>query len=457
MAMDNASRELTGFLEQHPATRFLDLLAPDINGVLRGKRIERSEFEAPFAGGTNYCGSTTLLSMQGEMPHYVRYGSEDGDPDVRAQAVPGSLSPAPWARQPTAQCLLQLRTMDGKPYPFDPRNVLQRAMRPLTEMGLRVVMAAELEFYLYEHDGTGFAPRMPRMPGSELPQSGVQYASVDDLDDVEGFLADVDRYCAAQGLPAGAALSEYAPGQFEINLHHVEDPVKACDHAVLLKRLIRAAARRLGMGATFMAKPFEQFAGSGLHLHVSLLDRAGNNVFAGHCQDGEFSDTLRHAIGGLATTMNESFAVMAPNANSYRRYAPGFFVPASPSWGLNHRDVAMRLPTATAANTRLEYRVAGADANPYLAAAAVLAGIHHGIEHQSDPGPMVREGESIDYQPTIPLHWPQALDAWRGGEVLPGYFGEEYHRVFERVRREESDKFHAQVSDRDYQWYLRLA
>jgi glutamine synthetase len=457
MAQEQARRDLARFLVNHPGTRFLDLLAPDINGVLRGKRIERSEFESAFGRGINHCGSTTLLSMQGEIPHYVRYGSDDGDPDIRGQAVRGSLGPVPWARQPTAQCLLQLSTLDGKPYPFDPRNVLRRAMQPLAESGLRVVMAAELEFYLYEHDGTGYIPRMPRMHGSGLPQSGVQYATVDDLDDIEAFLADVDRFCTAQDLPAGAALSEYAPGQFEINLRHVEDPVRACDHAVLLKRLVRAAARSHGMAATFMSKPFQEHAGSGLHLHVSLLDETGSNVFSGHSQDGEFSDTLRHAVGGLARVMNESIAVMAPNANSYRRYAPGFFVPASPSWGLNHREVAIRLPAASAVNTRLEYRVAGADANPYLVAAAVLAGIHHGIENQCDPGAMVREGESIDYQPTIPLHWPQALDAWCAGDVLPGYFGKEYHRVFERVRREESDKFHAEVSDRDYQWYLRLA
>lgn len=451
------SEELESFLESHPDTRYLEVLAPDISGVLRGKRVEQSEFGKLFGKGVNHCGGATLLNIRGEVPSYVDYGSEDGDPDVRGHAVPGSLAPIPWANRPAAQCLMSLACFDGQAYPFDPRNVLRRAVQPLRDLGLRPVMATELEFYLIVHDGDSFMPRVPRIPGSALPQPGTQYATLDDLEEVDAFLEDVERFCAAQRVPAGAALSEYAPGQFEVNLHHVDDPLLACDHAALLKRIVRAAARRHELAATFMAKPFQAFAGSGLHLHISLLDGNGDNVFAGTSRDGAFSDTLRHAIGGLAAAMNESTAVMAPNANSYRRFAPGFYAPAKPNWGPNHRGVAMRLPVASAENTRLEYRVAGADANPWLAAAAVLAAVHHGIEHETEPPPMVPEGEVIEYEQTIPLRWSLALNAWRDGSILPRYFGEEYHRVFERVRREECDRFNAQVTNRDYEWYLRMA
>ena len=126
--------------------------------------------------------------------------------------------------------------------------------------------------------------------------------------------------------PAGTALSEYSPGQFEINLNHIDDPVLACDHAVLLKRAVKAAARKNGLAATFMAKPFQEHAGNGLHIHTSLLDGDGNNVFSGNSKDGEFSDTLRHAIGGLGQTMAESMAIFAPNANSYRRLCTRLFM-----------------------------------------------------------------------------------------------------------------------------------
>ena len=148
-------------------------------------------------------------------------------------------------------------------------------------------------------------------------------------------------------------------------------------------------------------------------------------------------------------------AVFAPNANSYRRYAPGFYVPTAPNWGPNHRDLAMRIPVSSQKNTRVEFRVAGADTNPYLAAAAVMAGIHHGISKQCDPGPMVAEREKIKHEVTIPVRWSQALDAFEAGEILPAYFGKEYHRVFGVCRREESSKFHSQITNRDYEWYLR--
>jgi glutamine synthetase len=259
----------------------------------------------------------------------------------------------------------------------------------------------------------------------------------------------------AQNIPAGAALSEFSPGQFEVNLHHVDDPVLACDHAVLLKRAVKAAAARNGLGATFMAKPFAETAGSGLHIHVSLLDGDGGNVFAGEGRDGAFSDCLRHAVGGLAATMNESMAIFAPNANSYRRHAPGNFVPASPSWGPNHRSVAMRVPLSAPANTRIEHRVAGADANPYLVVAAIVAGIHHGIANRCEPPPVTPAGKELDYAATVPIRWPQALDAFDAGTLLPRYLGEGYHRLFSTCRREEEANYNAEIPTQDFDWYLR--
>ena len=243
--------------------------------------------------------------------------------------------------------------------------------------------------------------------------------------------------------------------QFEVNLHHVPDPVLACDHAVLLKRAVKAVARRHDLAASFMAKPFADYAGCGLHVHISLLDDEGNNVFAGECDDGPFSDTLRHAIGGMIETMAESMAIFAPNANSYRRFAGGLYTSMSSSWGTNHRELALRIPLSSARNTRVEHRVSGADANPYLAMAAILAGIHHGITNECDPGTMVKTSEVIDHEPNLPGYWEAALDAFEQGEILPVYLGEDYHKVFASCRREECDRFRAEISNRDFDWYLR--
>jgi glutamine synthetase len=283
----------------------------------------------------------------------------------------------------------------------------------------------------------------------------MQYSTLEELACIDPFLAEVDQVCKAQNVPAGTALSEYAPGQFEINLSHVDDAVLACDHALLLKRVVKAVALKHGLAASFMAKPFSEFAGCGLHVHVSLLNEAGQNVFAGKSADGEFSDTLRHAIGGMAEVMSESMAIFAPNANSYRRYSPESFVPRAPYWGPNHRDLALRIPLSSPANTRVEHRVAGADANPYLVMAAIMGGIHHGIKNKCDPGVMIQAGQEIEDKVELPIRWEAALDAFDGSKILPNYLGEKYHDIYGKCRREEGDRFHAEISDRDYEWYLR--
>jgi glutamine synthetase len=455
MASKAAPEELARYLEAHPETRYLETLVVDMNGILRGKRAEKDDFYKLFGNGMNLCAATAILDSRGHTFASIPMGGADGDPDVKGLAVPGSLAPVPWVNLPTAQVLLEMHNFDGSPYPYDPRHVLRRALQPLRDMDLRPVMATELEFYLVEHDGERFQPRMPRIPGSRQPQPGLQYAMMEDLYEVDDFLADLDAICIAQNIPAGAALSEFSPGQFEVNLHHVDDPLQACDHAVLLKRAIKAAAAMHGLGATFMAKPFAETAGSGLHLHISMLDSNDENVFAGECADGAFSDRLRHAVGGLGAVMAESMAIFAPNANSYRRHAPGNFVPASPTWGLNHRGVAMRVPLSAPANTRIEHRVAGADANPYLVVAAVLAGIHHGINTRCEPPPMTAEGAEIEYEVTVPIRWPQALDAFDAGALLPRYLGPDYCALFSQCRREEEANYNAEIPTKDFDWYLR--
>ena len=455
MSSDKLKKELDDYLAAHPETRFMEPLIADMNGILRGKRVGVSDLGKAFKGGVNMCAATTILDTLGNTFSSVPYGLNDGDPDASAIAVAGSLAPVPWATLPTAQVLLEMKNLDGTPYENDPRNVLRHAVQPLYELGLKPVLATELEFYLVEHDGERFQPRMPRIPGSDLPQGGMQYSVMEDLYEVDDFLTDLDAICEAQNIPAGAALSEFSPGQYEVNLHHADDPVLACDHAVLLKRAIRAAASKNGLAATFMAKPFAETAGSGLHLHVSMLDRQGNNIFAGESKDGDFSDQLRYAIGGLGEAMAESMAVFAPNANSYRRHAPGNFVPASPNWGPNHRGVALRIPLSGPENRRLEHRVAGADANPYLVVAAVLAGMHHGISTRCEPRAMTPERAELDYEVEIPVRWPHALDAFDAGSILPRYFGNDYHRLFSMCRREEEANFNSDIPTKDFEWYLR--
>ncbi|WP_405221284.1 glutamine synthetase family protein [Lentisalinibacter sediminis] len=449
---------LEEYLAAHPDCGMMELLIADMVGVLRGKRVLPEEFAKVFSKGFNIPGSVVMLDSMGAVIAGLPYGADDGDPDVYARPIPETLAPIPWARRDCAQVLFSLYERDGAPYFADPRHVLERAALPLREMGLTIVMAVELEFYLLDAAHTGVAPRMPAIIGTGHGQRGEQVYHPQDLWDIEEFLDELMAMCQAQSLPVGTTISEFAPGQFEVNLHHVADPLAACDHAVLLKRVIRAVARRHGTAACFMAKPFGEYTGNGLHLHVSLVRADGSNFFSGGdpaLAEAPFDAALRHAIGGLQETMADAMAIFAPNANSYRRLRPDFFAPVTPNWGVNHRGVSLRIPLSGPNNLRIEHRTAGADANPYLVAAAVLAGIHHGISRGIEPGPMVAEGASIEPEVTLPIRWEAALEHFGASGFLHEYLGDEYCRVYEHARRVENQRIHNEITDRDYQWYLR--
>lgn len=436
----------------------MELMVPDLNAFLKGKRIRDEDFEKVCKDGFWFCGGATLLTALGETVPGIPFGQDDGDPDVLAELVPGSIAPVPWSERPMAQALFRLYEQPGMPMFSDPRAVLERAMQPLTKLGLKMVMATELEFYLLDAKTDRPTVAGPRVPGVGNLQPGAQVYHPDDLWEIEHFLNDVYDYCKAQNIPAESAISEYSQGQFEINLRHIDDPVLACDHAVLLKRAVKAAARKHGFVACFMAKPFEEHAGSGLHIHMSLVDRNGRNYFSqgkDSLSSPPFSARLRHAVGGLLKTMPEATAICAPNANSYRRLRPDMFAPVEPNWGVNHRVVALRIPQSDANNLRFEHRTAGADANPYLVTAAVVAGVHYGLKNKCDPGTMVEQGAHITPKLKIPNRWDAAIDKFARSKILPRYLGEDYCRYFAMNRREESRLFHNKISALDFDWYLR--
>jgi len=446
--------EAGDFLARHPGIAAIELMVPDLNGILRGKRLGRRELPGFWRDGQSLPATLALLDSRGALIGTIPEGSDDGDPDVWCRPVPGSLAPVPWSRSPLGQCLGTLVGRNGRPYFADSRTVLGRVVERFRELALRPVVVVEFEFYLLE-SGSAVPPvnRAGRVPGGRQRPAGPRVYSLEDLHDLDGFFAAVTAACEAQGLPAGSIVSEYGAGQFEVNLHHVADPALACDHAVLLRRLVRGEARRHGLAATFMAKPFAALDGSGMHVHLSLLDRAGRNVFAPDA-GGAVPAALRHAVGGALAALPESLAIFAPNANSYRRLRPGCFAPTAADWGPNNRQVAIRLPPAEAANARLEHRVAGADCNPYLAMAAVLAGVHAGLTGGVEPPPMVPEGHSPPSVAGLTPRWEQAIDAFAAARVLPGYLGDEFCRLYAAARRFEADAFHAEVGNLDYEWYL---
>mgnify|MGYP001411154511 CR=1 FL=1 len=445
------SDPLARFLAEHPLTHSFDLLLPDLSGVLRGKRLSVSAVRAALEGAAFF--TTTVYSIDTAGANVAESGLvwEEGDQDRPVRPDPATLRPVPW-RPGGAQLLAGMTEADGSPFYADARALLRRLAERFGGLGLRPVAALELEFYLVDaHDDALGRPQVPRSERLDRRPAETEVFAPERLEDQEPFLELVDRYCEAQELPAKGTLSEFAPGQFEVNLGHVDDMVLAADHAALLKRCVKAAARATGQRATFMAKPFAEQSGSGLHIHLSLVDRDGRNLF-GETAEGEAC--LGHAVRGLQDLMTESMLIFAPNANSYRRLRPLTYAPTAPTWGWNNRTVALRIPPGGPAARRIEHRVAGSDANPYLVLAAVLAGVLEGLGRARAPSAPVAGNAYATVAPGLPLIWGAGLDALRAAERLPEWFREGFCRLFAAIRQGERDRFHARITPTEYEWYL---
>lgn len=447
------ARAAEEFLTAHPEVAHIDLLTTDANGIMRGKRVRRDVLAKVFEQGVCLPGSLFAADISGETVEASGLGFDRGDADEVCFPVPETLTLTGWQRGADAQVVIAMFTPEGVPFFADPRQVLARVLGRYSELGLTPMVAVELEFYLLDRelDAAG-GPQPPRSPVSGRRERSTQVYGMTELDDYSAFLAEVDRLAAAQGLPADTAVAEYAPGQYEVNLHHVPDGLAAADHAVLLKRVIRRAAEACGMAATFMAKPYPDQAGSGTHIHVSLLDEAGDNVFAAEAPTG--SPRLGHAAAGLLATMPEAVALLAPNVNSMRRFQPDNFVPLVPCWGVNNRTAAVRIPAGAPASRRIEHRVAGADANPYLVTAAVLAGMHHGLANALAPPPPAVGNAAVEGAVQLPASWLHAIERLERGEILPDYLDPEFVRVYLACRRHERERFHRRITPLEHEWYL---
>jgi glutamine synthetase len=450
------SEEATRFLADNPDIAHVQVLLTDPCGVARGKSLRRHELERVYAHGRYLPGSILSLDITGADVEETGLVWDDGDADRSCFPVPGTLVRAPWHGEPTAQALLTMHELDGRPSAADPRHVLERVIDRFAQSGLTPVAAVELEFYLLDRAaGPDGRPQPAVSPVTGRRAKDLQAYWLEDVDDMAPVLGDILRACQVQGLPAETLIAEYSPGQFEIVLRHRADALRAADEAVMYKRLVRGVAAKHGMDATFMAKPFAASAGSGMHLHLSLQDGAGANAFAS--DDPAGAPLLRHAIAGMAATMAECMAVFAPNANSYRRFRRNSYAPMAPSWGVNNRSVSLRVPAGPAPSRHVEHRLAGADANPYLALAAALAGMHHGIAKRLDPGPPISGNAYEQVSASLPLSWHAALDAFAASALLKDYFGERFAEIFLAIKRAEADRFFAQVSDVDFAWYMRTA
>ncbi len=445
---DETIATLNKFISDNPDIERIEALFPTINGIYRGKWLPAKDICKLANGGLRLPISTYALDSWGIDVDEAGLGINSGDRDGVSVPVIETLVRIGWSKVPAAQILMSLELRDGAntPCPYDPRQQLAMMVKRYDAKKLTPVIATELEFYILKPVDR----KNPRpIPFQEISTGNLN--NLDQMADFEPVLNEIRRACDVQNVLADVMIAEAGMCQFEINFEHINDPLRAADQAMLFKRIVKGCAKIHGMEATFMAKPFGEDLGSGMHAHVSILDNEGNNIFEG--KSNKPSSNLLHATGGLLSSMRELQAIFAPNLNSFRRFVEGSFAPNLASWGIDHRAAAVRLPEISGPAARLEHRICGADTNPYLALTAILGGVLHGLENSIDPGEAI---DSRKLESATDLHhdWKTSVDDFSNSKLAKHIFGEEFHRVYSILRRYEIGKMQTQISDVELALYL---
>lgn len=432
----------------------IEILLVGMNGDLRGKQIPLEAEKRVWDGTVRLPSSTQSLDIWGDDNDDITGLSLSvGDPDGVCIPDKRSLAPMPWAPEGSKQVLSTMHEFDGTPSFMDPRAILAALLKRFEERGLTPVVATELEFYVIEDDWreTG-RPRPPAKLTYRGEPNGFQLYDMSAVDALDDYLQTVRTWAKAQGLPADATTAEFGPGQFEINLLHRADALAAADDCIYLKRIAEQAAKKHGLKSTCMAKPYADHAGSGLHVHASIIDRDGNNVL-----DAKGGDPVRlkSVCAGMLDTMRDAQLVFAPFANSYRRFQPGSFAPVDIDWGYGHRGTAVRIPDAQGPAARIEHRVAGADVNPYLLLTAILGGMLLGLDETLDPGPATEPGKEPPAGTNKLTHdFLTAVEEFSASPFIADVFGARYQKLYGDTKRKEAITYLRTVSDFDYQTYL---
>ncbi|MBO9465036.1 glutamine synthetase [Tropicibacter sp. R15_0] len=406
------------WLRAHPQARTIRAAACDLNGVARGKRMPIPSAEKVLKDGTRFPMSVLNLDIWGEDIEDSPLVFETGDKDGQLFPTERGFVPMPWLDSPSALLPIWMFHEDGRPYEGDPRHALNRVAQRYKDKGLTPVVAVELEFFLI--DDSSRKLQVPVSPKSGKRRQAAEILSIRALDAFDTFFTELYDACEAMEIPADTAISEAGLGQFEINLVHVADPLRAADDAWLFKQLVKGLARRHGFAASFMAKPYEDYSGSGMHAHFSVLDAEGQNIFDDGGAKG--TDALQHAIQGCLSALPDSALIFAPHANSYDRLVPGSHAPTSVCWAYENRTAAIRVPSGAPAARRIEHRVAGGDVNPYLALAAILGAALNGIEDGEKP-PAPITGNAYDQKlDQMPGSWAEAIDRFENSPEVERIF-----------------------------------
>jgi glutamine synthetase len=420
---------------------------PDLMGVDRGRDVLVEEFAAAARHGLAFCRAVYHTSPMGDVVP-VQGGLEAGLPDILVRPDLATLTRMPWEPN-AAWCLGDASTPDGQTAPESPRAVVRRVADRIASLGFSLICGPELEFFICERDADGIWRRY----ANDLGNVYVVGRKGDPL----GLLLRMLRLLRDAGLQVTAANHEFSPGQFEINLAH-SDMIDAADRSFRLKSAVQEIARQRDLLATFMAKPFNDEGGSGFHVHASMNDGTGANVFGDPDGPDGISAIGRHAIGGVLRHARAMSALLNPTINSFKRFGPDTLAPWLIDWGLDNRSAMVRIPPERGPAARMEVRLGDAAANPYLGIAAVGAAVFLGIRDKLEPPPKL---EGYGYDPAsadkLPARLADALDALEADTELGDVLGRYFVDSFLAYKRNEIERFERFVTDwefREYAYHL---
>ena len=434
--------DLENWLNERRVTE-IECLVPDLTGVARGKILPREKFTEDR--GMRLPEATVAIGVTGEFPEDGPYYDviHPTDRDMHLQPDPSSVRIVPWATDPTAQIIHDCYDRDGKLIPFAPRSVLRRVCDLYAAEGWEPVVAPEVEFYLVARNTDPDVPLKPPVGRSGRAETSRQGYSIDAVNEFDPLFEDVYDYCEKMELNVDTLIHEVGAGQMEINFFHAH-PLGLADEVFFFKRTVREAAMRHDMFATFMAKPIAGEPGSAMHVHQSILAKAtGLNIFSN--ADGTASKEFYWYIGGLQKYVPAAMALFAPYVNSYRRLVRANAAPINIQWGTDNRTVGIRSPIAIPSARRVENRVIGADANPYVALAATLACGYLGMKNRIEPSPECK-GDAYLGAYELPRSLVEALSMLRAETALHEVLGKEFVTVYTEVKEIEHAEFMKVIS-----------
>ncbi|MDF1790354.1 MAG: glutamine synthetase family protein [Thalassobaculaceae bacterium] len=415
----------------------VECLVSDLSGIARGKILPAQKFlRATRDQGLRLPESIFGQTVTGEYIDEI-----DLDPrasDVFLRPVAETIRMVPWYAEPTAQVIHDAHYFDGSPVDIAARHVLRRVLDLYAEKGWTPIVAPELEFFLVKVNEDPDYPLEPPVGRSGRPETARQAYGIDAVNEFDPLFEDIYDYCEAQEIDVDTLIHESGAAQMEINFNHGEAMALA-DQTFLFKRTVRQAALDHKIYATFMAKPMQYEPGSSMHMHISVVDSdSGRNLFAD--KDGENSDFFLNFIGGLQKYVPPSMALFAPYVNSYRRLVPDSDAPVNVHWGVDNRTTGFRVPVSRPESRRVENRVPGADANPYLAFAASLACGYLGLVEELEPSKPV-DGSAYNLAANLPRHLEDALLRLNRSKPLRGILGQRFVNVLTQVKEQESKAY----------------